>query len=235
MFQKGHVQSDEVKAKIRASKIGVLNPNYGKKLSDETKQKMSKSRMGKKHPKNPTMISKQRESLKRFYETPEGILLRQRLSEVNKGTCWHKGFRHEFSDEVKAKMGKIHKRVWQDKEFRERTVKAILEGSHIKPNKPELAILSMLNEVAPKEWKYVGDGQLIIAGKNPDFVNVNGKKQLIECYGVHWHRNHNPQDRIDLFSKFGYSTLIIWESELKNQDKVIVKIKAFCEGVKSCK
>jgi G:T-mismatch repair DNA endonuclease (very short patch repair protein) len=27
----------------------------------------------------------------------------------------------------------------------------------------------------------------------------------------------DPQDRIDLFAKYGYQTLVIWEYELKNK------------------
>ena len=64
---------------------------------------------------------------------------------------------------------------------------------------------------------------MILSGKIPDFVNVNGKKKLIELYGDYWHRNDNPQDRINLFKKFGWDTLVVWEKELK--DEILLKEK----------
>ena len=35
---------------------------------------------------------------------------------------------------------------------------------------------------------------------------------------AYWHRNDDPQDRIDHFKRFGFDTLVIWESELGNSD-----------------
>lgn len=43
----------------------------------------------------------------------------------------------------------------------------------------------------------------------PDFVNIK-KRKVIEGFGDYWHRNDNPQDKIDSFGKFGYDCLIIW-------------------------
>lgn len=50
-------------------------------------------------------------------------------------------------------------------------------------------------------FTFVGDGKVIIGGKNPDFINEKNKK-LIEVYGDYWHKGQNPQDRIDYFVKF---------------------------------
>ena len=79
-------------------------------------------------------------------------------------------------------------------------------------------------------FAYVGDGKLIIDGFNPDFVNTNGKKQLIEIFGNYWHRD--PFDRRKSewgrsyhYAKFGFKTLIIWENELRDERKVVKKIK----------
>ena len=98
-----------------------------------------------------------------------------------------------------------------------------------RPNKPEERLRVLLDEIYPDSWKYVGYGQLIIGGKCPDFSNVNGRKQLIELYGDYWHREQNPQDRIDLFEQYGYSTLIIWENELVDKPKLVSRLKTFCE------
>jgi very-short-patch-repair endonuclease len=112
---------------------------------------------------------------------------------------------------------------WKDSKFISNQMKA----RGCKPNKTELKFEQFLNSLYPGEWKYVGDGQLIINGRCPDFVNVNGKKQIIELYGDYWHRGQLPEDRAKIFEPFGYQTLVIWEKELKNMDKVEEKILNF--------
>lgn len=77
-----------------------------------------------------------------------------------------------------------------------------------------------LDQLFPGDWKFVGDGQLIIAGKCPDFVNVNGQKKIIELFGDYWHKGQNPKARIAVFKPFGYKTLVVWEHELRNVGKL---------------
>lgn len=104
------------------------------------------------------------------------------------------------------------------------------KNSHLtirSPNKKEVIIQGLLDELHRNEWKFVGDGALIIEGKNPDFVNVNGKKLLIEFFGNHWHPKGDEADRINTFAKYGYRTLVIWQTELKDMDKLKEKIKVF--------
>lgn len=111
-------------------------------------------------------------------------------------------------------------RQWNDPNY----VKKQMKANNVQPNKLELKFESFLNDLFPNEWKYVGDGQLIINGKCPDFVNVNGKKQIIELYGDYWHQRDDPREREKVFEPFGYKTLVIWTSEMKNMSKVKEKI-----------
>ena len=94
-----------------------------------------------------------------------------------------------------------------------------------KPNKKERKLLKLLGP----SWLYVGDGQLTIGGKSPDFWN--GDHKLIELFGDYWHRGENPQPRIDHFARQGYNTLVIWESELANPELVKAQVADFAEGV----
>jgi len=89
--------------------------------------------------------------------------------------------------------------------------------------------MGILESLYPGEWKFVGDGQVIIDGKCPDFINVNGQKKIIELYGERWHRDDDPQDRINVFKPFGYDTLVIWVRELQNSRKVRKMIIEFCK------
>ncbi len=113
------------------------------------------------------------------------------------------------------------KNIWKNPDYISKQIKL----RDFKQNKLELFFESWLDENFPNTWKYVGDGQFIISTKCPDFVSINGKKQIIELYGNYWHKDDNPQDRIDLFSKYGYKTLIIWEREIKNLNLVKEKIE----------
>ena len=135
---------------------------------------------------------------------------------------WKYGIR--CSGCANQETGEKASRRWADPVYQQRMHKAFA----LKPNKPETFLLNLLNKLFPNEYKYVGDFQFFLGGKNPDFMNVNGRKDLIELYGDYWHKNDDPQDRIDHFKQFGFNTLVIWEKELKDQEKLMEKLQDFC-------
>ena len=97
--------------------------------------------------------------------------------------------------------------------------------SNNSPNIPEKRVLEL---AVPYGFKFVGDGNFYIGTLNPDFYN--GEDKVIEMFGDYWHKGENPQDRIDFFNERGYSCLVIWESDLKNIDKVLQRIISFSSG-----
>lgn len=240
VYQKGYHHTEEEKEKIRQAKLGNKNPMFGKRLSTETRAKMSKSRTGKLHwaygkPVPEERINRQKEALQKYYTSPEGIALKRRLSALTVKTKPRLGSHTPFSPEARFRMKAVRKKQWQNPEFRDKTIRASRLGSNVHPNKPEIYLQSLLDELYPNGWSFVGDGTLIIGGKNPDFAHMNGKKQLIEVFGDFWHseqvkgitREQEERDRINLFREYGYSTLIIWESELNHPDRVKEKIVEF--------
>lgn len=191
--------------------------------SEETKRKKSEARKGKNKGKIPWNKGLTK-------ETSE--LLRQIGKNISKSMVGKpspsKGIKRgpnkkRFSEKTKIRKSEVAKRNWKDPIFASKMIRSWKR----KPNKLEIEFEKFLNELQPGEWKYVGDGQLIINGKCPDFVNVNGKKQIIELFGDYWHKGQNPEDRIKIFEPFGYKTLVIWEKEFKNLDDVEEKIKCF--------
>jgi len=112
----------------------------------------------------------------------------------------------------------LMKKKWLDPKY----VKAQMKARHVKPNKTELKLEKIIGSYG---FWFVGDGKLIISGKCPDYWNGNYK--LIELYGNYWHKEDNPQDRIDYFAKFGYETLVIWGNELKDEQGVRNRINNF--------
>lgn len=207
---------------------GYRNPQEGKKVSLETRQKQSASHKklyanGYVHPmtgKQPTKDSRNKRSKT------------WRLKILNGYVSPMKG--REFSTERKQKQSVTIKKLWENSDYKKRQIELILKGLIAAPNKSEQKLYSILKQ-NNLPYKYVGNGEVIIGYKNPDFINTNGEKKIIELFGVYWHGNFpNPEKRIklekerfDIFAKYGYKTLIIWEDELENIDGTISRIKEF--------
>ena len=211
---KGRLKSDNHKRKLSASHTGL-------KQSKETIMKRIEHIKGKQRPEEvKRKISESNTGKKRSEETI------QKLSESHAGKCLGEK-NHNFGKMQTAKAKKQQsegmKARWQSSAY----VKKQMKSRGVRPNKPELHLQSLLNELYPNDFKYVGDGEVIIAGKCPDFININGKKQIIELYGDYWHRGEKEEDRIKIFEPYGYKTLIIWERELEDINRLKHKIKEF--------
>lgn len=127
------------------------------------------------------------------------------------------------TEEVKKNSSLKQKKNWENPEYIKKQMKARL----VKQNKAELKLENLLGSIFPNEYKFVGDGQVIIAGKCPDFINVNGQKKIIELWGDYWHKDQDPINRMNIFKPFGYQTLVIWEKEFKNFQRLKAKIINF--------
>jgi len=218
----------------------------GRKPSLETKAKMSKAHKGNKYAlgHHHTEEWKRHNSIiqKGIIHKSPTMETRNKLRDCNIGKI--------LSSETKLKIGKASREHWMNKDYRDRTIKGLkknwlnpiykenwlrktLFSLNIKPNKPETFLMKLLAETCPNEWTFVGDGKLFIGGKNPDFANIHGTKQVIELFGDYWHGERarcyeeTEKGRIELFKQYGYDTLIIWEKELKNPQEVISKIISF--------
>ena len=214
---KGRIFTEETRKKIGLKHIGKVvskesrkkmsDAHKGKKLSKETKLKIKLSSIGKKRSEeHKRKISIANSGKKRSEEH------KRKLSVSHIGII--------PSEKTKIKLSKTGIKKWQDPIFQKKQYKA----RAIRPNKPETILLNLLNDLFLNEYKYVGDFQFFLGGRNPDFMNINGQKKLIELYGDYWHKNDNPQDRIDHFKQYGFDTLVIWECELK-RNKLKLKNK----------
>jgi len=213
MYGKHH--SEETRQKIRDG-VGKAEKNhiFGKPFTEEHKQ-----RIGEAH-RNPTE------------ET------RRKLREATKGENNGMYGKHP-SEEARQKMSDIGKKHWQDPNY----VKKIIKGWNIKPNKAEKMMDEMLQKILPEEYMYNGDFScgITIGGKIPDFVNVNGRKIVIEVFGP-WHDKQYMKQYFNseiswgrteigtkaIYSQFGFKCIIFWESDLKRKDAeqfVLSKLK----------
>ncbi len=153
------------------------------------------------------------------------------------GVAWNKNLTKETDDRVaklsesllkiseytSMRMSERNRLDWQRPEYISKQIKA----RHTFPNKIEMFLQEYLDKLFPNEYKYVGSGEIIISNRNPDFININGKKKIIELFGDYWHKEGEVQERINIFKKEGWETLIIWEHELKNLDKLKEKLVDF--------
>jgi very-short-patch-repair endonuclease len=196
------------------------------------------------------LITKQRGSLKKKWQEPEfRNKLLNHLKELNqspehrissaKGAkttrikhpeilekFLQKGHERMRTAEGREYQSRIAKEQW--KRMKTEMVMAQRRGMK-RPNKKETQLCSILDKYFPDQWKYVGSGKLVIENLVPDFINCNGKKLIIEFFGDYWHGPKATQpyrkesERREVYSRYGYGMLVIWEHELKElSEKEIV-------------
>jgi len=174
------------------------------------------------------MKEKHSEIMKNYFDQhPE---IKQKISIKNTGRKRTEDFKNRLSVRM------TENNPMKDPILKEKATRNLLKIIHNKPNKAEFKLNEILQQNFPNEWKYVGNGEFILGGKNPDFLNCNGKKQVIELFGNWFHskefaERHNrkyesPEQRTEHYKKYGFNCLIIWESELKNEENIVQKVCA---------
>lgn len=212
-------------------RCGKDHPMYGRHQTEESKNKNRRWHLGKRlSEETKAKISKALKGRKFSAEHKRAV--------VEAITRWNKenpavGERNPFygkhhSLETRKLLSEQAKKRWRNPDYRNSIVRKIMKAWHVKPNKKEKFLINLINE-HDLPFRYVGDGQFILGGRCPDFLNYNGKKQLIELFGDYFHRDDDPQERIDFFRQYGFETLVIWEHKLDNPSEVVVKIKAMME------
>ena len=214
-MRKGQVMSEVQKRKIRETEVATKierkkqNPNrYSFKKSDAQKEKI-------------------REANIKTWQNPE---LRERSSNVRKKQGnFREGTKH--SDSTKEKMRIRGKERWCNPAY----IQKIKIGMDMKPTKPERTLIELLNKWYPNLWKYVGDWSFWIENRNPDFVNVNGKKLIIEFDGEYWHGLQKMIEKDKLrnatYERYGYKMLSINYADLKDIVMLKKKIQEFAGEV----
>ena len=98
-------------------------------------------------------------------------------------------------------------------------IKYMREKNTTRPTKPEKLLMEIIKKYN-LPYKYVGDGQFWISNINPDFVNINGDRTVIEVYGDYWHNRDDvkllDKKKDGILKQYGWEKIIIWENELKN-------------------
>lgn len=199
------------------AKKGKLHPLWGKHRTEETKKKMSDAHKGKpglkgdkspmfgKHPSEETrgkMSDAQRGEKNNNFGKPRSEETKRKISESERGK--------KVSEETK-------------KIKREQRKHQKIPTHHTKPEMIFESICKRRN----LPFKYTGDGSFWIENINPDFIECNGKKIVVEIFGDYWHSpllrntvsyNQTYEGRKKILKKHGWKLIVFWETDLLRED-----------------
>lgn len=120
---------------------------------------------------------------------------------------------------------------------REQRIRNSLMKSHIRPTGPEQEFITMIQNYG-LPLRYVGDGELLIDGRNPDFIHQTERK-IIEIFGRGWHLPNrwfmvSPKrtvlETMEFYKSRGYDCLILWDNEIHNTMVILKKVRKFLGG-----
>lgn len=143
---------------------------------------------------------------------------------------WINNLKEGWTEEKRNLQSIMLSKKWKTKNFRFK----MKEGRRNSPNLQEQELQIILDDLFPNEYKFVGDFELFINGKNPDFISLKNKK-VIEFFGAYWHGEHmtgkketiHEEERTNHFVESGFDCIVIWDYELKEQEILINKLKTF--------
>jgi len=215
--ERGYFFTEEAIEKIRESKLGDKNPAK----RPEVREKMKK--VSKEVQNRPEVKEKSRKTAIEQWKDPE-------VRKKTKKACKKAANRPE----VKEKRRNFMLECWKDPEYREKQIRAIFKGMNRSPSKLENRLISFFAR-HNLDFKYSGCGTLIIGGKVPDFYSFLFKNKLIEVGNIDCYRMFKPditkqkytQSRKKHFAKYDFQTLVIWDDELLNEARLLIRVKKF--------
>jgi len=216
----GKPKSEEHKRKIGEANRGNKRPDFAAILRERASKGLASGPNNNHYGKKHSEESREKIRAKRLAYFARTPIEERRLSE-----------------KTKAKISEIRKRDWQDPEYVAKLIKAM----GVKPSESELEFVDLLGKHFP-EFRYNGDFRegVVLGGLIPDFVNVNGKKQVIEVFGDYWHSpevigddwRRSESGKVAIYGSVGWDCLVIWEHDLNEltEEEVVERISNFQEG-----
>lgn len=227
----GRQQSPAERLKRSEINKGERNPFFGKHHSEATKEQLRQTRIG-------VPVHSEEEKKRRsirysgqgnpFYgkkHSPEVRELIRARTPVLRGEQ-SPNYGKKKSEETRRKISESRKGIGKGVPFSDDHRQKILKALKTLPTKSERLLLSIIEENS-FPFRYVGDGEVFIARRCPDFINYDGQKQIIELAGEYWHTKEDMEEKAALYAKYGFSTLVIWASELRDEKAVENRIRKF--------
>jgi len=196
----------------RKKKIGEASKRHWQQV--EYREKVLKTRHERKHLRKKTDPEIARcNGRKMRCHTQEA---KNKISEASRQHWQDQRYRERVLSSLRMTTSKGGKAAWSE-ENREKTLRAILKGLFKRPTSYEERFIELCKK-HNLSFKYVGDGSFLIAGRNPDFMECNGKKILVETYDSFWHPKNYQEKRASLFAKYGFKTIFLSEGDLFAHD-----------------
>jgi len=136
------------------------------------------------------------------------------------------------TEKRRERAAKANRESWQDPEKRAKRMSNMLKASFKRPTQPEQRLIDLIAKYN-LPYRYTGDGSFIVAGLNPDFVEVNGRKLAVDVFGDYWHniKQDEParteQGRKAIFADYGWELVVLWEHEINNlpEEELVAQLK----------
>lgn len=135
---------------------------------------------------------------------------------------WNKGL--PCAEETKIKIGSANK-------GREMTAEHIRK---ILTRRTPTSLEKKFQEIIERNglpYKFVGDGSFMVGRKNPDFININGKKVAIEVYSLYYKLRHSKtldewkNEREKVFNEYGWQ-ILFFDAVQVNEKNVLEQLRA---------
>jgi hypothetical protein len=238
-YGKHHTDEDKKKMSEAWNKRRILyvHPMKGRHHTEAAKRKISEAN---RHPTEETRIrmSNAHKGQIPWCKGTKGVIkawnkglhwpdkVRKKISEANSGRIpWNYGKSH--SEETKEKISIRAKERFKNKTYKEKVLKAILNGLLKRPTSLERKFMRII-ENHNLSFAYCGNGTLLIGYKNPDFYETNGRKICIEVANRYHHPNPWAEKRVKHFAKYGWKCLVLFEDELNElpEEEIVRRVKA---------
>jgi len=249
MRKNNPMKNPETRKKVSSSLKGRVNPRRGEHLAESSKEKIRNSNYHK--------------NLKgKTYEDRVGIkkamVWKKKLSISGKGK--RKPLSNEHKEKISSAMldnpkvidrqnrlwrDKDYKKMmsnsaikkWENKEYRENQIRAIIKSLLKRPTSYEKKISELcISNNLP--FIYTGNGTFLIGYKNPDFINKK-EKIAIEVYHNYFKIREfgsceeYEKQRTKYFARYGWSVLFIRTEEIEDKDWENISLNKIC-GVENC-
>ena len=163
---------------------------------------------------------------------------KQSKEHIEKIQCKRRGI-YKASAETRLRHSEAMKRSWRNPKSGHRRmshrkmslaakkrVEGKLWGQWLvwgKKNYLERRVEIALNILYPKDFKYCGDKSVCIGRKFPDFINVNGRKEVVEVFGDTVHgpsftgrrRCDEVRQKKSHYKKWGFNCAVLWGKDIR--------------------
>lgn len=168
------------------------------------------------------------ETIKKMLASPRCVKARERKlervrhSRFKKGHIpWSKGLTKETNETIArlAEQNSVNNKLKGYAPTREAQIKGF-KARFRRPTRPEKRFIAFCRQYN-LPFKYIGKGDVWIGKRNPDFIDCNGRKVVVEILGNYWHK---PEDAFSMkkdYAQYGFECITIWENETKDESRLL--------------